>query len=51
VPIDPKKCCGMHSREKEKSGECCQLTEKDDAHQATYEYSINIEPTNKEEHE
>ena len=41
----------MHSLEKEKSGECCQLDEQNDAEQATYEYSINIEPTNKEEHE
>jgi len=24
MSIDPKKCCGMHSLEKEKSGECCQ---------------------------
>jgi len=51
MPIDPKKCCGMHSLEKEKSGECCQLNEKDDAEQATYEHSVNIGPLNKEEHE
>jgi len=25
MPIDPKKCCGVHSKEKEQSGECCQL--------------------------
>jgi len=25
MPIDPKKCCGTHSKEKEKSGECCQI--------------------------
>ena len=37
MSIDPKKCCGMHSKEKENSGECCQLNEKDDAEQATYE--------------
>jgi len=47
VPIDPKKCCGMHSKEKENSGECCQLDEKDDAEQATYENEVK----NKEEHE
>jgi hypothetical protein len=51
VPIDPKKCCGMHSLEKEKSGECCQLDEKGEAEQATYEHHINLEPTRKEEHE
>ncbi len=36
MSIDPNKCCGMHSEEKEKSGECCQ---QDQAQQATYEYS------------
>ena len=41
----------MHSLEKEKSGECCQLNEKDDAEQATYEHSVKIGPLNKEEHE
>ena len=24
MPIDPKKCCGTHSKEKEESGTCCQ---------------------------
>ena len=43
MPIDPKKCCGMHSLEKEKSGECCQLDDKDDAEQATYENEVNKE--------
>jgi len=38
VPIDLKKCCGMHSKEKEDNGECCQTKEeKDDAHALTYE--------------
>jgi len=28
VSIDPKKCCGMHSKEKEDNGECCQTKEE-----------------------
>jgi hypothetical protein len=30
VPIDPKKCCGMHSKEKEDNGECCQTTNEEE---------------------
>jgi len=37
MSIDPKKCCGMHSKEKEDNGECCQAKEKDDATALTYE--------------
>ena len=48
MPIDPNKCCGMHSKEKEQSGECCQLDEQKDAEQATYEHTIKL---NKEKHE
>ncbi len=48
MPIDPNKCCGMHSKEKEKSGKCCQLDEQQDAEQATYEYTVK---SNKEKHE
>jgi len=40
VPIDPKKCCGMHSKEKEDNGECCQQEEQKKAEQATYEHSV-----------
>jgi len=41
VPIDPKKCCGMHSKEKEDNGECCQFhEEKNRAEALTYEHSI-----------
>ena len=36
MPIDPKKCCGMHSKEREDSGKCCQEV-KDRAEQLTYE--------------
>ena len=37
MPIDKTKCCKVHTEEKEKSGECCQLDEQQDAEQATYE--------------
>ena len=37
MPIDPKKCCGMHSKEKEDKGECCQQNEQEDAEALTYE--------------
>ena len=41
MPIDPKKCCGIHSKESEDSGECCQLEdEKDRAEALTYEQSF-----------
>ena len=30
MPIDLKKCCGTHSKEKEDNGECCQTKEKED---------------------
>ena len=48
MPIDPNICCKTHTQEKEKSGECCQLLEQDDAEQATYEYTVKL---NKEKHE
>ena len=40
VPIDPKKCCGTHSKEKEDKGECCQQEEQDRAEALTYEQSF-----------
>jgi len=30
VPVDPKKCCGMHSKEKEDNGECCQTKDEEE---------------------
>ena len=51
MPIDPKKCCSVHSKEKENSGECCQLNEKNDAEQETYEHTVNVKTTTTEEHE
>jgi len=46
VPIDPKKCCGMHSKEKENKGECCQQSDQENAEQQTYEHSIKTEEPN-----
>ena len=47
MPIDPKKCCGMHSKEKEKSGTCCQIKEEQErAEQRTYEHSIKTKEQN-----
>ena len=40
MPIDKTKCCNVHTEEKEKSGECCQLEAQEKAEQATYEHSI-----------
>ena len=40
MSIDPNKCCSMHSKEKEESGDCCQQEEQENAEQATYEHSI-----------
>ena len=40
MPIDKTKCCNIHTEEKESSGECCQLKEKEKAEQDTYEHSI-----------
>ena len=51
MPIDKTKCCKTHTEEKEKSGECCQVGEQKNSEQATYEHSLNVKLTNKEEHE
>ena len=40
MSIDPKKCCGMHSKEKEDNGECCQQSNQEEAEQQTYEHSV-----------
>ena len=40
MPIDPNKCCGGHTKEKEQSGECCQLENQEKAEQDTYEYHV-----------
>jgi len=40
MPVDETKCCNMHTKEKEQSGECCQLENQEKAEQDTYEHSI-----------
>ena len=40
MPIDKTKCCNTHTEEREKSGECCQLEDKERAEQDTYEHSV-----------
>ena len=41
MTIDAKKICSTHTKEKEKSGTCCQLNEDQDrAEQQTYEQSF-----------
>ena len=40
MSIDETKCCNMHTKEKEQSGECCQLEDQEKAEQDTYEHSI-----------
>ena len=37
MSIKEKQTCNMHTKEKEKSGTCCQAKEKDDAEALTYE--------------
>ena len=50
MPIDLKKCCGTHSKEKEDKGECCHQEEQERAEALTYEQSfVTIEL--KEKHE
>ena len=41
MPIDETKTCNMHTKEKEKSGTCCQIKdEQENAEQQTYEHSL-----------
>ena len=30
MPIDKTKCCNMHTKEKEKSGTCCQIKDEEE---------------------
>ena len=43
MSIDKTKCFKIHTEEKGKSGECCQLDEKNDREQATYKNEVNKE--------
>jgi len=46
MPVDSNKCCGMHSKEKEDKGECCQQEEQERAEALTYEHSIKTKEQN-----
>jgi len=49
MPIDEEKTCNMHTKEKEKSGTCCQIKdEQENAEQLTYEQHIEVGPAPKE---
>ena len=48
MSIDKTKCCKIHTEEKEKSGECCQIEDQEKAEQDTYEYNVTIGPEPKE---
>ena len=51
MPIDKTKCCNVDTKEKENSGECCQIGAQQKAEQNTYEYNIKIGPEPKEMNE
>ena len=42
MSVDKTKCCEKHSEEKEKSGECCQISAQQMAEQQTYEQSFIV---------
>ena len=43
MTIDAKKICSTHTKEKEKSGTCCQIKdEQENAEQLTYEYKPKV---------
>ena len=47
MPINETKTCNMHTKEKEKSGTCCQIKdEQENAEQLTYEYTIKTKEKN-----
>ena len=50
MSIDKTKCCKTHTKEKEKSGECCQLEKHEDAFTLTFENEVNTSKQ-KERHE
>ena len=52
MPVDKTKCCKTHTEEKEKSGECCQLEQQEDAFTLTFENEAAVSNSKKrEEHE
>jgi hypothetical protein len=50
MSVDKTKCCKTHTKEKEKSGECCHSEEKESATALTFENETTTYK-NKEKHE
>ena len=49
MSIDKEKTCNMHTKEKEKSGTCCQVgDDKENAEQRTYEHFVDVGTAPKE---
>ena len=44
MSIKLDKCCNLHTKEKEQSGECCQSEDHEKAEQDTYEYHVKPGP-------
>jgi len=42
MSINKTGCCKTHTKEKEKSGECCNMGVQQDAEQQTYEQSFIV---------
>jgi hypothetical protein len=52
MSIEEKQTCNMHTKEKEKSGTCCQIKdEQEKAEQLTYEHHAQVGPAPKEPNE
>ena len=52
MPIDEEKTCTMHTKEKEKSGTCCQIKDaQENAEQLTYEHTVRVGSAPKETNE
>ncbi len=51
MSIKLDKCCNLHTKEKEQSGECCQLENQEKAEQDTYEYNVKIGPESQGQNE
>ena len=50
MPVDKTKCCKTHTEEKEKSGECWQLEQQENAFTLTFENEVNASKE-KDKHE
>ena len=51
MSIEEKQTCNMHTKEKEKSGTCCQKSAQERAEQQTYEYRVKPGTKPKEQNE